>query len=74
MTVRRLVQLVCANAPRCDRTFPVGEPTELTTVKALREYAVKVGWETMKGKHGRDVCGKCRIAEIEKALTDSTTP
>jgi hypothetical protein len=61
MTAIHTVQLICA----CGLGYPE-KPTDMT-VSALRAEAAAAGWETMRGKHGADVCPKCRIKAIKRA-------
>lgn len=66
MTAVRFVQLTCQGQPSCSRKYPPSPKAE-TTATALREEAVGVGWEVMRGKFGQDVCPQCRVHAIEQA-------
>jgi hypothetical protein len=63
-------QLHCdRHGVNCREVFP-SEPVSVGARK-LRENAAVIGWEVMRGAHGKDVCPPCRIGDIQAAERSS---
>ena len=82
MSSRLLAQIVCDSGTHkdCPKAYPWPAATYTesgrtagTTLTELRAQAAGAGWETMQGKHGRDACPQCRIAEIQFAQKTANT-
>jgi hypothetical protein len=72
MTALHPIALSCDG--NCGTTYPVEGPTiSEPTVGSLRAAAVSAGWSVMAGKHGKDMCPACRIAEINRQVQRAKT-